>query len=79
MPSGPGRRGRLAAAVAVLGAVLLLAGLLMSSTAPAPALGAAGQGSAKQGEGPPKPPSLPASAWIVIDARDGTELAGSGE
>jgi len=72
-------RGRLAAAVAVLGACLLLAGLLIPSTAPAPALGAGDQGTAKKGAKPPKPPVLPARAWILIDARDGTELAGSSE
>ena len=79
MTQTSGRRARLATAVALIGAALLLAGLLIDSTAPAPALGAAGQGTAKQGKSAPKPPALPASAWILIDARDGEELAGSNE
>jgi D-alanyl-D-alanine carboxypeptidase (penicillin-binding protein 5/6) len=79
MQRASGRRGRLAAAVAAVGAVLLLAGLLIPSTAPEPAFGAGGAGASKQGTEAPKPPELPASAWILIDARDGSELAGSNE
>ena len=79
MTQTSGRRARLATAVALIGAALLLAGLLIDSTAPAPALGAGGKGTSKHGAKAPKPPQLPASAWIVVDARDGAELAGSNE
>ncbi len=57
-----------AAAIPVLVCGLLLAGLLMPALAPA----GTGEG-AKGGQSAPK---LDARAWVVIDARDGDELAG---
>ena len=56
---------------------MLLAALLGIGSAPARGQEQNAQGGGEGGAKTPAPPQIPAAAWLLVDARDGSELAGS--
>ncbi len=57
--------------------VSLLAALLLIGTAPARGQGQGAQGAGGNAAKTPDPPQISATAWLLVDARDGSVLAGS--